>query len=782
MDEQAARRVILAHAIESGDAQGKLLPAFEREQIDGQSRRSAGVGADEGRPMAPEQFLDLRAQRVIGAVAARNPALAALQSEPHWQRWLAVGVPLGALVLGVATEVVGNPHRVDLVSLPLLGIVAWNVAIYLLLLIGLVVPGPRRPHWLAGLGRWSDGERALSRRAGNLGTQVAALFHLTWYRATAALHAQRIKRVLHLAAACWAVGVALSLLVRGLVVEYRVGWESTFLDASQVHAILSVLRWPAALVFPLPPFSVQEVAQLQFSRGGGAIAGAHWVYMYVALLAVLVVAPRLVLAALALAREHLLARDVRVDLDVDYYRRITSLLQSTRVQLCLVAPREEDRAVLLRVLVQEPEAGRTLVRTEAGDVLRLLDLSHAQVPVGPAVPSPASWGDRILAALRVGAPRPAAAQDEPDLLAARQESDVVVIAARNGDDLQAAQPLARWLGCPVLVVAMTTDRGGKPAAPDLPREPIAGLGVPAKSLPFTAFALSWFQERALLDAIASLLPQGKRAGFELLAAAWEERNNLRLRRSMVVVAEHLLFAARQSEQVRTGALTVRNVLPSERQAQAQARREAMESVVQRLDESTADMFARLRKLHGIADAAAMDLQHRLEQKFLVQQPVDSSQAGVAGAATGAAMGASVDLLVGGLTLGAATALGALVGGSAAFIAAAWKNRAAAGDATLVQLSDEMMLAMVEAGLLRYLVVAHHDRNGVDTAQLGVRWRGEVVQAVQQRAAVLTPYWTTARTQPDGGRIAMGLGRELEGIARSVLASLWVPRQVPDKAA
>ena len=89
-----------------------------------------------------------------------------------------------------------------------------------------------------------------------------AAIQLRWQQVAQALTVQRWKRVLHLSAAAWAVGVALSLLMRGLVVEYRVGWESTFLDAGQVHSILSLLRWPTLLLFPFEPFTVQDVAAL----------------------------------------------------------------------------------------------------------------------------------------------------------------------------------------------------------------------------------------------------------------------------------------------------------------------------------------------------------------------------------------------------------------------------------------------------------------------------------------------------------------------------------------
>ena len=162
MNEQAARRVVLAHAIEAGDSQHKLLSQAERDQIDAQARQAA-MADEAGEPaIAPERFLDLRAQRVIDAVEARNPALAALRHEWPWQRWLAAALPPGAIVLGVLTDAVANPHRVDLLSLPLLGLVVWNLFMYLALLAGWLLASrtaarpsaPREDRHAAGLWRW----------------------------------------------------------------------------------------------------------------------------------------------------------------------------------------------------------------------------------------------------------------------------------------------------------------------------------------------------------------------------------------------------------------------------------------------------------------------------------------------------------------------------------------------------------------------------------------------------------------------------------------------------
>ncbi len=775
MDEAAARRVILAHAIETVDTQGKLLSNAERDEIDRQARREAGADGIEPSTMPPARFLELRARRVLQAVEGRNPEVAELAQPWHWQRWAATGLPLGAMVLGVLTDVVANPHRVDLVSLPLLGLVLWNLAVYLLLLFGWTLsqrssPGdaPEVPR------RRADSLLHWRRGSGHLRADVTALFHLRWQVAARALTVQRWKRILHLAAAGWAVGVSLSLLARGLVVEYRVGWESTFLDASQVHAILSFLRLPALLLFPFQPFTVQEVASLQFSQGGGAIGGARWVYMYVALLLVVVVIPRLLLAVAAFWHERVLARKVTVNTRDPYYKRVVGLLRSSHVQLCVIVHRAPDYTAVARVLVQEDGADRTLITSPQGDVLRLADFSSIQVPTQPAGDAAGGWMQRLLRNWGAADNEPERAAPDPTLAAARDEGNVVLHVVSAPDDLQAATPLLDWLGRPALVL-VNRPLAQADGAALLAQCEAASVrqSRTTKVLSFDAFARCWVQEPVLFAGIASCLPEAARPGFERIAAAWEQRNRARFSRAMMAVAEHLLHAARQVQEVQSAALSVKSLLPSERQAQAQARQAAMDEVVGRLHVSAGELFSRLRVLHGIDEASAGMLQHRMQEKFVVQQAVDTPQAGMAGAATGAAMGASVDLLVGGLTLGAATALGALVGGGAAYIAAAWKNRSTAAGATAVQLSDEMIQAMTEAALLRYLAVAHYGRGATGSPdELEPLWTADVVAAVQAHRDRLAPFWASARTQPDAAQLATALGRELEATARDVLTRLY----------
>jgi len=723
MDESAARRVLLAHAIETTDGEGRLLAAAERDQADLQSRQEALQGAA---TLSADEFIALRARHVLARVAVHHPQLAALQEPRPWLTWAEWLLPLAAFVTGVATDAIGNPHRVDLVSLPLLGIVVWNVAIYAALFASMFTRSKTaKRSWLDGLARWGS-------RSNDAAAQASMRFHMDWFRAARAIYVARIARVLHLSAAAWAAGVILSLLVRGLVVEYRVGWESTFLGPQQVYELLRLLRIPALLVFPFDTFSVGDVAQMRFSDGGGAQYGAPWVWMYVALLITVVILPRLVLATWAAWKELLASRAVRLDLKTPYFERVAGMLDSTRVRLGLLSHREEDRERFLRVVAPEREALPILVSSPVGDVMRLVDLPR-ELPE-PAAEAQPNWWNRLRATFGREAPK----------REAHDECDAVVHLVGDAADVDAAKPLLDALGKPVVAIRMS--EGGE-------------------GLDFAAFSRNWIGDRVFLDAISGALPQERRAGFEHIARAWEARNDERLLRSMTAIAELALFCARQIEEVQTGALTARHLLPAERDAQTVMRQDAMKRIALRIDESSQAMAARLRKINGVADDAAAAIEHRLEERFVVQQQVDASHAGMAGAATGAAMGASVDLLAGGLTLGAAAALGALVGGSAAFIAAAWKNRSSPAGATVVQLSDEMLDAILEAALLRYVAIVHWAR-GVQEAD--ERWKAEITSRIDTQKPLLAGYWNTARTQSNTDRVVPALANELAGTARVVL--------------
>ncbi|MEC5213335.1 hypothetical protein RCH06_001881 [Polaromonas sp. CG_9.5] len=802
IDEPPARRLMLAQAIESSDPQGKLLSPVEREEVDRLALQSArkGLPAHNGVTALTDAnvqaFLQERATQVLRITENRNPALASLQQASAWTHWLGWAAFLGAGLLGTVSDRIANPHRVDLLSLPLLAILAWNLVVHGALIASYFLHRQRqRPEHPAPtpLLRWAGGWHNWHRRAGQLRTQVTALFVRNWYGATAALQAQRGRKVLHLAAAGWAFGIALSIVTRGLVVEYRVGWESTLLNADQVHAILRVLLLPAMALFPFQGFTVQDIASLQFgniSSGSGAVAGARWVYLYATLLAVVVILPRLGLAMYAAWRERVLSRRIVVNLNAPYYKRLLAVLNPTRIQLGLVALREEDRAALLRILHPRPKTLQTLesghegalalLRTSTGEELflaRTVSVSQ-QPPLQAPVPNnPAGWGERIFGRLLPRrAASPPAAQDSL-LQSTPDDSDALLLVVQNADDIEAALPLPVESGKSTLLLVNAAGRTEADAEVAVARcrTQARALGLYAEVIGFNSFAKCWVQDPVLLEALARSMPSHKKESFARLADAWLSRNQTLFAKSMQLIATQLFNAAREVEEVRSALPYVKRLIsPSDRQADTQARKDAMAAVAERLQRALRHTHVQLLRLHGIDDAQGALLEQPLKEKFDFQAPINAKEAGFAGAATGAASGASIDLVTGGMTLGVAAALGALIGGGAAFAGAAWKNRATSAGTTLVQLSDDMLQAMTAAALLRYLALAHLERSASDgeSQETLAGWENKVVAAVEATKDSLIRFWAEAR-QPQGKPPAIDdLTAVLQTTLRSVLERLY----------
>ena len=102
----------------------------------------------------------------------------------------------------------------------------------------------------------------------------------------------RAARILHFAAAALALGVIAGLYVRGLAFEYRATWESTFLDAANVHWLLALLLAPGSV---LSGIAMPGVAQLEAIRAPASENAATWLHLLAASVVVIVVIPRLVL-------------------------------------------------------------------------------------------------------------------------------------------------------------------------------------------------------------------------------------------------------------------------------------------------------------------------------------------------------------------------------------------------------------------------------------------------------------------------------------------------------
>ena len=309
MREDDARNLLLVLAIEREDAEGALLTAEDRARADA-AGRAASAGHKAAR--ADAKFLAGRANFAAARIATRHPTVAGALGATHWPAWLGWAVPLAAFLAGTLANEIGNGRRLDLLALPLLGTLAWNLAVYLWIIAAPAIALARRnrPPRLPLAARLPGIAR---RRFGTVSPLARALtrFAADWTRASARLTAARAARTLHLGAAAFALGVIAGIYLRGLAVEYRAGWESTFLGPGAVHAILSALLAPASMVTGIAVPDVFGIAALRWRESGGGDA-APWIHLYVALLALVVLLPRLALAAVAAARVRLLAQTVPV--------------------------------------------------------------------------------------------------------------------------------------------------------------------------------------------------------------------------------------------------------------------------------------------------------------------------------------------------------------------------------------------------------------------------------------------------------------------------------------
>jgi hypothetical protein len=115
-------------------------------------------------------------------------------------------------------------------------------------------------------------------------------------------------------------------------------------------------------------------------------------------------------------------------------------------------------------------------------------------------------------------------------------------------------------------------------------------------------------------------------------------------------------------------------------------------------------------------------------------------------------------------------LGALTGGSAALIGTLWSNRDTPDGRVRIGLSDDMLMALVQACVLRYLAVIHvyRDSGDLERAAEVERWNAAAGAQVIQRQKILLRCLST-----DGSSEVMkDLVIELQEITAGALRVLY----------
>ena len=328
IDENGALEITAVRALESADRARSLWSDADRAWASRVAAEMVGEGA------AAEAFLAARAHFALQRIGGRSRALPRAVHALRWRPWVGILVVVAAFAVGMAVDQVGGSHRIYLLDPPFLGVLVWNLGVYAIVVSGFVVRygdaapiGPIR----RVITRWAGGRV----RAGR-GELAAAIewFASDWSRLAGPLYGARAARVLHFAAAAFAAGLIAGLYLRGVALEYRATWESTFLDAQTVRWLLAAILAPGAAVTGIPVPSAEAIAAIRAPASENA---ATWLHLMAATAALLVIAPRLLLALWEWIVERQRLSDLALPLDQPYFARLLRGFRGGPVRV-LVAP------------------------------------------------------------------------------------------------------------------------------------------------------------------------------------------------------------------------------------------------------------------------------------------------------------------------------------------------------------------------------------------------------------------------------------------------------------
>jgi hypothetical protein len=294
MNESDARDALLVKAYEAtpSDRAGSVWTDEDREWA---SRAALQV---EGERASDDAFIARRARLAAERICSRDRAATRARRLLTWRAWVGRAAAVAALSLGILGDAIGPAQRINVLAAPLIAVIVWNLAVYVAIALRPIL-------------------RLRGRDKRGLGPMTAWL----WIQSSARLTATRVARVLHTCAALLAAGTLCGMYVRGLVLEYRAGWESTFLDGAGVRAVLTVLLGPASAITGIPIPDAAGLEAIRFPGSEGEVAGP-WIHLYAVTTAMIVLLPRTLLALGHWLDERRLAKNFPLPADDPYFRSL----------------------------------------------------------------------------------------------------------------------------------------------------------------------------------------------------------------------------------------------------------------------------------------------------------------------------------------------------------------------------------------------------------------------------------------------------------------------------
>ena len=139
MNEAAAKKVFFIRAVETAEAESKFLS----DEDCGYAGRAAAElvrwqAAEHGERPSSAAFVAKRAELLTAKLGERFPKALRAFDTMRWRPWVGVSLPALAFIIGAAAEHIADRHRVNILAFPLLGLMLWNIVVYLLLVVSVV--------------------------------------------------------------------------------------------------------------------------------------------------------------------------------------------------------------------------------------------------------------------------------------------------------------------------------------------------------------------------------------------------------------------------------------------------------------------------------------------------------------------------------------------------------------------------------------------------------------------------------------------------------------------
>lgn len=239
-------------------------------------------------------------------------------------------VSLLAVLLGLATNLLGPTEKIHIVRNPVFFLVAWNLLVYLDLLFLLLrnrlrldplligrlessardrdrsgaqtfIIAPKKIPWMVGhlMPRiWQFVHKIMfgfhnTRKL----AELTSRFIMHWLSVAGPLVVARWRYLLHLAALCIAAGAIAGMYLRGLLQGYEFIWASTFITSEQtVSGFVSLLFGPSFFISSVLNLGLAEridIDRLITPQGDKSDA---WIHLFAITVVIAVVIPRGVLA------------------------------------------------------------------------------------------------------------------------------------------------------------------------------------------------------------------------------------------------------------------------------------------------------------------------------------------------------------------------------------------------------------------------------------------------------------------------------------------------------